>query len=96
MKNKIKIRKNMQNSFVEIIGYVAGAIVSVSLLPQVVKSWKTKSTKDISIVWNSIYLTGLVLWVGYGFMIDSYPVAFMMSIEAFMALFLLILKLKYK
>ena len=33
----------------EILGYLSGALITVALLPQVLKSWKSKSTKDISI-----------------------------------------------
>lgn len=35
--------------FIDILGYVAGTLVVVSLLPQTIKSWKTKSTRDISL-----------------------------------------------
>lgn len=81
---------------IELIGYLAGAIVAISLTPQVIKSWKTKSTKDISITWTLLYLTGLTLWVIYGFGITSYPIMITVTIEALLAISLLILKLKYK
>ena len=80
----------------EVIGYFAGAIVAASLSPQVIKSWKSKSTKDISIAWTIIYMTGLLLWVIYGVGIRSYPIIAMMSVELLMATSLFILKIKYK
>lgn len=80
---------------IDIIGYLAGIIVAISLTPQVYKSWKTKSTKDISIAWTMIYLSGVVLWVIYGLGINSYPVIFTVTIEALLALSLVVLKLKY-
>lgn len=80
---------------IDLIGYLAGFIVATSLTPQVIKSWKTKSTKDISIVWTSIYLTGLVLWIIYGVGIASLPIIVTISIEALLALSLLILKIIY-
>jgi len=79
----------------ELIGYLAGFIVAISLTPQVFKAWKTKSTKDISIGWNLIYLTGLSLWVFYGFGIGSFPVMITVTIEALMAISLLVLKIRY-
>lgn len=79
----------------ELIGYAAGSIVAISLAPQVIKAWKTRSTKDISIVWNLIYLTGLLLWVVYGFTIQSYPIIITLSVEAFLAFLLLLLKLRH-
>lgn len=79
----------------ELIGYAAGLLAAISLIPQVVKSWKTKSTKDISILWTSIYLCGLILWMIYGWMIASYPLVVMVVFETALALSLLILKLRY-
>ncbi|MBI5001906.1 hypothetical protein HZC31_00820 [Candidatus Woesearchaeota archaeon] len=35
--------------FIDILGYVAGILVVISLVPQVIKSWTTKSTRDISL-----------------------------------------------
>ena len=43
------------------IGYLAGIIVAISLSPQLIKAWKTKSTKDISIIWTLTYMAGLSL-----------------------------------
>jgi len=79
----------------ELVGYLAGITVAVSLTPQVVKAWRTRSTGDISILWTVIYLLGLILWIVYGVGIASYPIVVMLSIEALLALALLALKLKY-
>lgn len=79
----------------EIVGYLAGAFVAVSLSPQVIKSWKTKSTKDISLGWTMSYLIGLILWLIYAFGIKSWPLFTMTVVEATMALSLLLLKLKH-
>ena len=79
----------------EIIGYLAGSIVAISLTPQVIKAWRTKSTKDISIIWTLIYVIGLTLWVVYGFGIRSFPLMITVSIETLMALSLLILKIRH-
>ena len=48
-------------AYIDIMGYIAGALVVASLLPQVIKSWKTKSTKDISILRYTLYeIVGLI------------------------------------
>ncbi|MCD6112519.1 MAG: hypothetical protein J7J86_04530 [Bacteroidales bacterium] len=80
----------------EIIGYIAGLIISISLTPQVIKAWKTKSTKDISISWSILYVTGLILWIIYGSMINSLPLIITISFELSMAITLLFLKIRYK
>jgi len=79
----------------EIVGYLAGLIVALALSPQLIKAWRTKSTKDISIAWNLILMTGLFLWVIYGIANTILPVAIFASVEFLMAASLLVLKLRY-
>jgi len=82
--------------FIELLGYLSGALITVALLPQVLKSWKSKSTKDISIPWMLLYLAGLSLWIVYGFGVSSMPIVLTTVVEFLMAASLLVLKLIYK
>ncbi len=70
-------------------------LVVISLVPQVVKSWKTKSTKDISLLRYIIYIVGLILWIIYAIIISNGPVAVMNGIGLLLALIILVLKLRY-
>ena len=79
----------------DLVGYIAGIINMVHLAPQLIKSFKTKSTKDISLSYAIIHVIGLGLWVVYGFFIMSYPVIIMHSIETLLATYLVILKIKH-
>ena len=81
---------------IELIGHVAGFLIALALVPQVVKSLKTKSTKDISILWNSVFLVGITLMVIYGIANTIWPLIIFSSIEAILSAVLLVLKLKYK
>ena len=80
---------------IDILGYVAGILVVISLLPQVIKSWKTKSTKDISLWRYIIYAIGLILWVAYAVIIQNGPVAVMNGIGLVLAVSILCLKIKH-
>ncbi|MEK7637486.1 MAG: SemiSWEET transporter [Patescibacteria group bacterium] len=80
---------------IDILGYIAGMLVVISLVPQVVKSWKTKSTKDISLLRYIIYIVGLILWIIYAIIISNGPVAVMNGIGLLLALIILVLKLRY-
>ena len=80
---------------VDLLGYAAGILVVISLLPQVIKSWRTKSTKDISLSRYVIYIAGLVLWIAYALIIGNGPVALMNSVGLLLALCVLFLKLKH-
>ncbi len=79
---------------VEIIGFIAGIFVAVSLLPQVIKSWRTRSTKDIALSWSVINLSGQILWIVYGVYIGSLSLVIMSSIALVMNIFMVVLKLK--
>lgn len=65
----------------DVIGYIAGIINMIHLLPQIVKSFRSKSTKDISLSYTIIHAVGLSLWTIYGIIIMSYPVIIMHFIE---------------
>ena len=81
---------------IHLIGYMATFTVAFSLTPQVIKSWMTKSTKDISIVWNSIYLAGLILYFIYAVGIKEMPIIIGGIIEITLASSLIVAKLLYK
>jgi len=80
----------------ELIGYAAGICTASSLIPQVYKSWKTKSTRDISFLWNLILMIGLTLWVIYGYSKESLPILIFAGLEMLMTFSMLVLKIKYK
>ncbi len=81
---------------IQLTGYLAGFIIALSLTPQVVKSWKTKSTTDISLLWNIILIFGLLLYFIYGIGIKQMPIIVMNTIEISLAISLVVAKLIYK
>jgi len=82
-------------NYVDIIGYVAGLLVLLSLIPQIIKSWKTKSTKDISLLRYIIYIIGIIMWLIYGIILVNGPMIIANSISLVLASSILYLKLKY-
>jgi MtN3 and saliva related transmembrane protein len=80
---------------IDIIGYAAGILVIVSLIPQMVKSWKTKSTKDISLLRYIIYVFGITLWLIYAFLLKNGPMLFSNTIAILFAGSILYMKLRY-
>jgi MtN3 and saliva related transmembrane protein len=81
--------------FIDIIGYTAGALVIGSMIPQIIKSWKTKSTKDISVFRYIIYIFGIIFWMIYSFMIKSLPMMISNSVALIFAFSIFYLKLNY-
>lgn len=82
-------------NMVEVIGFLAGGLVMASFVPQVSKSWRTRSTHDIAISLSILNLSGQVLWLIYGFGINSLPLIIMSGITMILTGLLLILKLRF-
>ena len=79
----------------EYIGFVAGILVMASVLPQVIKSWRTRSTHDVALSWSIINLLGQAAWVWYGIGIGSHPLAIMSGITLLMNVCMITLKLRF-
>ena len=58
---------------VEFLGTLAATLTTLSFLPQVVKTWRTRSAADFSWIWLIGFSAGLFLWLVYGVAIDSLP-----------------------
>ena len=58
----------------EYIGYAAGLLTVASYVPQVVRTWRTKETKDLSWGMFGLLVTAAVLWIAYGARSSQWPV----------------------
>jgi MtN3 and saliva related transmembrane protein len=56
------------------VGYLAGALTVVSLVPQTLRAWRTKKTKDLSVKTFLLLITSGVLWITYGVLASDWPV----------------------
>jgi len=56
----------------EIIGYIAALCTTISFLPQVTKTIKTKDTSGISLPMYLIFIAGVVAWICYGYLISNW------------------------
>jgi MtN3 and saliva related transmembrane protein len=82
--------------YVAILGFAAGTLTTIALIPQVTKAWKTKLTRDVSLGWAIALTLGISLWWLYGILIGSLPIIVTNFITFILALTVLILKIKYK
>ncbi len=86
----------MQEFLVKNLGYIAGFFTTIAFLPQVLKVWRTKSTKDISIWMFLIFTTGVFLWLIYGLMIINYSLIIANTITLILSISILIAKILFK
>ncbi len=79
-----------------LLGLAAGALTTAALVPQVLKSYKTKSTKDVSLVMFICTMAGTLLWLAYGIYLRDFPIICANTITSALAAVVVALKLKYK
>lgn len=78
------------------LGLIAGALTSVSFLPQVIKTWRSKSARDLSLGMFGIFSAGVSLWLVYGILVNSIPVIAANALTLVLCLVILYFKLKFK
>jgi MtN3 and saliva related transmembrane protein len=56
------------------LGYVAGVLTVSSFLPQVIRSWRTRQTRDLSLGMFTLLTTASALWMTYGIVTMDVPI----------------------
>ncbi len=79
-----------------ILGFAAGTLTTLAFLPQVIKTWRSRHTRDISLGMFAIFSAGVFLWLLYGIQVHAMPIVLANSVTLILALTILILKIKYK
>jgi len=82
-------------SGVDILGYAAGAITCLTFLPQVIKTWQSKSAKDVSLNMFLIAAVNEVMWIVYGALLNNWVIILTNAIVLCMSLTMIWLKLRY-
>ncbi len=85
----------MSDAAATVIGFIAGAMTTGAFVPQVVKIWKTRSARDLSLGMYAIFVGGVVLWLVYGLLLDSLPIILANVLTLALAIPILVMKLRY-
>ena len=85
----------MDITALEIFGLIAGAITSMSFIPQLLKGYRTKKLDDLSYFMPIILAIGMTLWFTYGFLIEAIAVMIANAFGIFCCLFLIFMKKIY-
>jgi len=81
--------------YVIYVGFFSGFCTTIAFVPQVYKVWKTKSTKDISLLMFLVFTTGIIGWLIYGILSDNLPIIIANIVTFFLVLLILIAKIKF-
>ena len=79
----------------DVIGIAAGSFTTISLVPQVIKTWRARSAKDLSLSMLLVFIAGVALWVTYGLMLGAMPIIAANGFTLALLLALLALKVRF-
>ncbi len=79
----------------EWFGFVAGGIMAICTLPQVIRVYKLKSAREISLIFVTAMIVGFSCWLTYGIILKLFPIILWNAINIITFVIFLFAKLKY-
>ncbi len=83
-------------NYIDLIGYFGSFLTSITFIPQVYKTWKTRSVGDLSLTMMLIVVTSCIVWLVYAFALMLWPVIIANSIIGILSLMLIYFKFAYQ
>lgn len=80
---------------IDLVGYAAATLTTLSWVPQLRRTWRTRSAADLSTSMLATFTAGVALWLVYGLAVGSSPVVAANGVTLALALTLVVLKLAY-
>ena len=78
-----------------LLGFIAGALTTISFIPQVLHAWRSKSCNDLSWAMLLTFSAGVVLWLIYGVRLWAMPVIVANAVTLVLLLTIMVLKMRY-
>ena len=83
-------------NYIDILGLFAGACITISTVPQILKVWKTKKVKEISLKMFGILTFGIAIWIVYGILKNDLPITITNSVSLVLNLIMVYFILHYE
>lgn len=80
----------------DLIGAIAGTLTTISFVPQVIKTWRSRSASDISFSMFLLFSLGVALWLVYGLSIQAMPIVLSNTITLILSLSIICMKLWFE
>lgn len=80
----------------DLLGYVAAAITTFSFLPQLLRTWRSRSARDLSVAMLFFFSTGVALWLVYGIRVGAWPIIWANLITLFLTVIILALAFEFR
>ncbi len=81
---------------IEIVGFLAAILSTFSFLPQVIKTWRSKSAKDLSLGMYLLVSSSVLMWLIYGILQVDWPIILANIVTLSLSLVILYFKIRYK
>ena len=78
-----------------LLGFIAGALTTISFVPQVLHAWRSKRCDDLSWAMLLTFSAGVVLWLAYGIRLWAMPVIVANAVTLALLLIIMALKARY-
>ena len=85
----------VSKNVVDLIGYAAACMTTISFLPQLIRVVKLRSARDISLGMFLIFTVGTAFWLTYGVLSRSWPVSIANGVTLVLSASILFLKLRF-
>lgn len=82
--------------FVFLLGLLAGLLTTAAFVPQVLRTWRTRSANDLSTGMFVVFCSGVALWLIYGILTHDLPVVVANAVTLMLALTILVMKFRYR
>lgn len=77
------------------IGLAAGVLTTLAFVPQVIRVWRSRSARDLSLSSFAIFTAGVALWLAYGLIVGALPVIVANAVTLVLAGAILVMKLRF-
>jgi MtN3 and saliva related transmembrane protein len=83
-------------TYVDAIGFAGATLTTIAFVPQVLKAWRSKSTRDISLAMFLMIFVGIICWLTYGLLTGDGPLIAANVVSLVLASAILAMKFRYK
>lgn len=79
----------------DILGYLAASLTTLSFVPQVWRTYRTRDVRGISLRMYSIFTVGIAVWLAYGIVLGETPMILANSVSLVLACSVLVMRMRY-
>ena len=79
----------------DLVGFAAAFLTTVSFVPQVWHTLRSRDVSGISLGMYACFTLGIFLWLIYGLVLEAWPVVFANAITLALAIAILTMKLRF-